>query len=312
MMQVHKLYIDNLDAMTEYGVFVEKGGYKQVIQMPSFKKIDTTDWPEYDGVEADLTSPNLDTRQLQIPFCIVNKRWAEDLFIALSDGVYHDFYFREIGKTYRLRLVSNGTFSSFIKLGKLTLTFADDFPSIGKADPYELGETEVTQRGYLIEDVDLSQFGIWVLRGTDDSIRKAPNVRGNLKRGNKIMQGVVYDDEEVHFKSKDVTLKLLINAPDLTEFWYRWDAFFQWLIVGSGTKTFYFAGLESEYECFYKSNSVSRFEVLQHNGHVWCEFSVVLTFTEFAFNSSWRLLAMEFDDLVLTEDALANIKIRLS
>ena len=50
----NKLFIDGVDAMVEYGVFVERNGYRQVVQMPVFKKIEQTDWPEYDGVEDDL------------------------------------------------------------------------------------------------------------------------------------------------------------------------------------------------------------------------------------------------------------------
>ena len=42
MREVGKLYIDGRDAMLEYGIFVEKGGYKGVVQMPSFKNVDST------------------------------------------------------------------------------------------------------------------------------------------------------------------------------------------------------------------------------------------------------------------------------
>ena len=34
-----KLYIDGKDAFEEYGVFVERWGYKALIQMPNFKSI---------------------------------------------------------------------------------------------------------------------------------------------------------------------------------------------------------------------------------------------------------------------------------
>lgn len=116
-----KLFIDGRDAMLEYGIFVEKGGYKGVVQMPSFKTLDTTEWEEFDGVEVDLLSPVLDTRQFQIQFCITNVRYAEDFFDDLATGAYHNFQFTELGKTYRLRMVSNGSFSSFIKLGNSLL-----------------------------------------------------------------------------------------------------------------------------------------------------------------------------------------------
>ena len=61
MREVGKLYIDGRDAMLEYGIFVEKGGYKGVVQMPSFKNVDSTEWLEFDGVEVDLLSSVLNS-----------------------------------------------------------------------------------------------------------------------------------------------------------------------------------------------------------------------------------------------------------
>jgi hypothetical protein len=296
----NKLFIDGLDAMVEYGVFVERNGYRQLIQQPVFKKIDQTEWPEFDGVEADVAAPMLDARQFQIQFCIKNVRWAEDLFLALSDGVYHEFDFKEVDIKVNLRLVSNGAFSSYIRLGKMTLTFADDFPSGLKGEPYELGESEVVQRGYTIDDIDFSQFGMYVLKGTDDSIRKAPNVRENLKITAKNMSGASYDSNgDVHWRAKDMTLKLFVRAADLEEFWERYGALYQ-VLMSPGLHTFNFSPIDVDYHCFYKSNSVSRFEILT-SGKVWCEFSVVMTVTDWHPVSSWLLLETEGEELVITE-----------
>ena len=310
MRETGKLLVDGFDAMVEYGILVEKGGYKQVVQMPSFKNIDLTEWAEFDGVEADLLSPVLNTRQLQIPFCITNIRYAEDFFDDLATGAYHTFYFEELKKTYRLRMVSNGSFSSFIKLGKLTLTFADDFPAVPSGSPYQLGKSEIRQAGYEVDGVDFSQFGSYVLKGTDDSIRKAANVRENLKIDVQSVAGISYDDEEVHFKTKDVTLKLLIDAEDIDEFWVRWNALFS-ILIQPEQRTFYFAVLPAEYDCYYKSNSVSKFEIMR-SGRIWCEFTVVLVFTAYRPESSWMLLATEDYDWVITEELNnpARIKIR--
>ena len=306
MSQVGKLFVDGIDAMLEYGIFVEKGGYKGVVQMPSFKSLETTEWEEFDGVEVDLLSPVLDTRQFQIQFCITNVRYAEDFFYDLSIGAYHSFNFVELKKTYRLRMVSNGSFSSFIKLGKLTLTFADDFPVVPSGEPYQLGKSEIRQSGYEIDGVDFSQLGSYILKGSDDSIRKAANVRENLKIDVKSIAGISYDDKSVYFKAKDVTLKLLIDAADIDTFWYRWNALFSILMKPEQR---IFSVLPAKYDCYYKSNSVSKFEILR-DGRIWCEFSVVLTFTAYRPESTWMLLATEDYDWVITEDGLARIKIR--
>ena len=127
---VGKLFIDGLDAFSEYGIFLEQYGYKALVQMPSFKKLNSTEWPEYDGEEVDLTDPILESKTFSIPFCITDVENASDLFEVLSDGAYHIFDFMEIGKSYKLRLMTNPSLSGKIRLGKITLNFADDFPPV--------------------------------------------------------------------------------------------------------------------------------------------------------------------------------------
>lgn len=307
------MIIDGLDAFTEYGVFVEKGDYKGVIQMPAFKKLDTTEWGEYDGEEVDLMSPVLDTRQFQLPLCITNVRYAEDLFNDLAEGAYHTFEFVELGKTYRLRMVQNGSFSLLVHKGKLTITLADDFPSVPTLPsglPYGLGQSEVRQSGYELDGTDFSQFGAYLAKGTDESIRKAANVRDNLKIDVKAVAGLRYDGAVVHFKTKDVTLKLLINAASMAEFWARYNALYS-VLMQAEERVFYFAVLGGEYDCYYKSSNVSKF-VLLGGGRVWCEFSVVLTLTSYRPESAYMLLATEDYDWVITEDATnpARLKVR--
>jgi len=305
---VGKLYIDGKDAYLEYGVFVEQYGYKELIQFASFKKLDITDWPDEDGIEVDLTEPKLDTRTLKIQFCIVNVRYAEDLFNELAIGSYHTFEFRELGRTYTLRMTSNGTFKSFIRLGKLTISFADDFPEIPTGSHYDLNKSGIRQIGFEMDGKDLSQFGSYVLDGSEDNIRKASNVKENLKITTSNAAGVLYDSFAVRFKSKDVTLKLLIDAPNITEFWNRYNGLFA-VILQPESRNFYYAQLGNEYECYYKSMSVSKFDILR-SGKVWCEFSVTLVFTKYRPVSQYMFLATQDDDWVVTEDGLSRIIIR--
>lgn len=303
-----KLLIDGKDALVEYGVFVSKGYYKGIIQRPAFKSPKSTDWLEEDGQEYDLLSPVLDTRSVQIQFHIKNIRYAEDLFDDLSTGAYHTFYFADLKKTYKLRMSQNGTFKQLVKLGTITLTFYDDFPEVPTGTPYKIGKSDVRQVGYELDGSDMSQFGAYVLKDSDASIRKAANTKENLKISISNVAGVTYDDQSVHFKTKDVTLKLLINAVDIDEFWKRENALYACLLQ-SEERLFYYRALEVEYNCFYKSSSVSKFEILP-NGHVWCEFSIVLTFVDYRPTSQYQLLATEDFDYVCTEDGEALIRIR--
>lgn len=306
-----KLLVDGLDVFVEYGIFVEQYGYKALIQQPSFKKLTSTEWPEYDGEEYDLTAPVLDTKSINIQFCITNKRWAEDFFDYITtNGVYHTFYFADLKKSYKLRLTSNGTFSSNIKLGKLALTFSQDDCEIPNVDLSTISIPKVKQSGYEIDDIEVSQFGTYVLDGTDDNIRKAPNVRENLSVSTQDKSGVSYDDKEVYFKTKDVTLNLLINAPDIDAFWERWNALFS-LLMKPESRRFYFGDNMSNNECYYKSNSVSKFDILL-NQHIWCEFTVVLTFTSCRPTILDMLLVTQDYDWIITEetDNPARIRIR--
>ena len=222
---VGKLFIDGLDAFSEYGIFVEQYGYKALVQMPSFKKLSSTEWPEYDGEEIDLSAPLLDSKTFSIPFCITDILSASDLFEVLSDGSYHIFDFAELGKSYKLRLLTNPALSAKIQLGKITLNFADDFPPVYPTDetdieslneyntllnqaPYATAPAGFKQNGYEMDDVDFSHFGVYVLDGTDRNIQKAPNVRENLKVDVTNRPGVSYDGESVFYKAKDVAIKL--------------------------------------------------------------------------------------------------------
>lgn len=303
MSQIGKLFIDGIDAFVEYGVAVAQYGYKNVIQMPAFKKIDSTDWPEEDGEEYDLTAPKLDTRTLQIDFIITDIRYAEDLFDDLSQNSYHEFYFAELKKTLKLRMTQNGKFSSFIKLGQLSLTFADDFPEIPSGDFYPLGVSEVREVGYEVDGLDFSQFGAWVLKDTDNEIRKAAAIKENLKVSAKNTSGILYDGSQAYFKTKDVTVKLLIDCNGIDEFWKRYNALFS-VLLQPESRTLYYNVFGSEYECFYKNSSVTRFDILR-NGKVWCEFSVTLTFIDYRPVGQYMLLAHE--DFALVEVDVSGV-----
>lgn len=303
-----RLFIDGKDVFTEYGVFVEQYGYKALIQAPPFKSIDSTEWDEFDGAEYDLSEPVLDSKTFSVAFCITDITSASDLFELLSDKAYHTFDFRELGKTYRLRLTSNGSLSSKVRLGKLSLGFADDFPTPDKIAPYPTGAVDVKQSGYELDDIDFSRFGIYILNGTDDNILKAPDVRPNLTINTKGEAGVSYDGEIVMYKPKDVVVKMLIRAANVTVFWERWNALFTALIKPD-TRRFYIDKTVEEFDCFYRKCSVSKFDILR-NGRVWCEFSVTLTFTNSRPTGNYALLVTENDELVLTEDEENYILLR--
>lgn len=326
MKMTNKLLIDGNDAYTEYGVFVEQYGYKALIQMPAFKSLTSTEWEEYDGAETDLSDPKLDTKSFAMQFCVINIDLASNLFEMLSDKAYHVFTFTELSKSYKLRLVSNTARSRLVNLGKITASFADDFPPLAEDSdeisedmdsfisvltekPFASAPADFRQSGYELDDIDFSLFGIYVLDGTDDNIEKAPNVRSNLTVTSKASSGVIYDDEEVKYKTKDVGLKLLIHATSISDFWQRWNSFWAQLIKPEQHKLYTDSPVET-YECFYKSNSVTKFDI-RRDGCVWCEFTVTLTFMNMRPNGNYFCLATEDNEIVITETDEEDVEINL-
>lgn len=318
MRQEGKLYIDSKDAFLRYGVFVEQFGYKQVVEMPAFKTVANTEWEEYDGAEYDLSAPVFDTRTFTIQFMITDIVLAGDFLALLSDKSYHIFEFKELDKKYKLRLVSNNTLSSNIRLGKIYLSFANDFAPVTakkaaelsarldeyniilNQEPYDEAPAGFRQFGYKLDDIDFSRFGVYVVGKTDDNIQKAPNVRDNLTLKADTMPGVAYDNAEVRYKPKDVQLNLFIYAADITEFWTRWYALFT-VLAQPEERTLFIEDILDEFKCFYKKNTVSKFEILR-SGKVWCEFSVTLTFTDSRPLEVDELLASEIGELIILEN----------
>lgn len=276
-MKYSNVEIDGYNASERYGVVIEQDGLAQIIQVPSFKKVDTTEWDEYDGVEADLISPVLDAKTATITFYIYDLTKAQYLYQQLKSEKksFHTFSFLDLNREYDLRLTSNGSFSSMVKLGKMTLTFAFKNVGVDEASPYQIDKTEVWQRGYKIDYIDFSQFGIWVLDGSDDNIRKFPAIRENLKIDCENEQGIEYDDWTVHNKTKDVTLNCLIDTDGIDAFWKRYNSLF-FMLIQPNYRKFEYNGDANL--CYYKSMSVSKFRKLR-NGKIWCQFSITLTFT---------------------------------
>lgn len=303
-----KLFIDGSDAYTDYGVYLGDNGLCGLIQFPAFKKPDSTDWPDEDGEEYDLTEPLLDTRTFQLTFSIVNVRYAEDLFDALSQGAYHEFYVPALGKTWKLRMTTNGSFSSHVTLGKLGLTFADDFPLVPTGEALDFGESGVVQFGYELDGIDMSQFGAYILKGSHNDLRKAPQVKTNLTVKTKNTAGVQYDGEEVFFKPKDVSLNLLIKTSTASDFWQRYNALFATLLQPQLRK-FYVEETNGEYECFFSKQNVTRLDI-DPQGGVWCQFTLTLKFVSCRPVNSYMFLATEDDDWVVTEDGQSRIIIR--
>ena len=253
-----RFYIDGKDAFTEYGIYVQEGGYNELVAYPPLKAVTSNDWQEEDGIEPDLSEPTLNTKEFSLKIVLSGKDYRWGGFIELlSDKAYHTFDFREIGRSYSLRLVSNPNTDLATLLGFITIKLADDFP----LSEYAYKEPESSLYGsdnYELDGKPFSDYGIIVLDGTFDEIEKSPDVKTCLLRNIKKLNGALYDGEKVTYKAKDVKINCLMKAASLTELWRNYDALL-YNLVQPEQRMLYSDETGYEYPCHYKSCSVSEF-----------------------------------------------------
>ena len=294
-----KLFIDGKDVFAEFGVFVLNGGYDELVAFPSLKSIKSIDWQEEDGIDADLSEPVLDSKEFSMKFALTGAYYRLGAFIELlSDKAYHTFDFKEIGRIYRLRMVSHTNLDMALNLGFITLRFADDFPMDGYNYYSSPISTISSYNDYELDGKKFTDYGVRVLAGTLAEIKKSPAVKQNLLRNIGTQSGVIYDGEQVTFKSKEVKIKCLMRAVTLSEFWHNYDALL-YDLIRPGERSLYVDNTGYEYPCYYKSCKVSEFHP---TGKIWFEFDLTLVFTYFRIGDDEYLLASEDGEWIMSED----------
>lgn len=294
---IGNLYIDGRDVYALYGVFTAQGAYDDLLCYASLKSVAVNDWQEEDGEEPDLSAPVLDSREVAVKFAVHGSNYALGAFVGMfEDGAYHTFDFRDLGRSFKLRLVSQPNLAAAYGLGLVTLRFADDFPLDGYV--YEAPQSEIIPtQGYEIDDVDLSRYGVRILKGTLEEIEKSPSVKKNLLRDISVQSGVIYDGQRVTFETKEVRLNCLMRAESLPEFWRNYDALL-FDLRRPHHRGLYVETTGELYPCYYKGCSVSEF--CPSDG-VWFRFSITLVFTSFRVGADEYILAAERGEWVVTQ-----------
>lgn len=301
-----RFYIDGRDAFSEYGIYIQEGGYNELVAFPTLKPVKSNEWQEEDGIEPDLSEPTLNTKEFSIKIVLSGEDYRWGGFIELlSDKAYHAFDFREIGRTYSLRLVSNPNLDAVAYLGFVTLKFADDFPLDGYT--YAEPKSPIPEYGdYELDGKLFTDYGVRVLEGTLNEIEKSPTIKQNLLRNIGTNKGAIYDGKQVTYKTKDVKVNCLMRAETLPELWRNYDALL-YDLVRPEERYLYVDETGHKYPCHYKSCSVSEFYA---SGKIWLKFTITLVFISFRLEDEEFVLATETRDVVVTEDGEFAIDLR--
>lgn len=302
-----ELYIDGNDAYQEYGVFIRDGGYNELVAYPSLKTVDSNDWQEEDGIEADLSQPVLDTKSfsLQAATSLRDTRWYR-LMERLSDGSYHKWDFRNIGLSFRLRLESITPSDSQGALALMTFKLSDDFPLDGYTYAAPVSGLP-SDDSYTLDGTAMTAYGVRVLRGTLSEITKTPEVKANMLRNIKTLSGAIYDPKTVTYKSKDVKLYCLMTAATLSGLWRNWWALL-YDLTRPDERTLFVDSIEQAFPCYYKSCQVTEFYA---EGKIWLAFTLTLTMThDFRIEEGDIVLASETGGVVLTQQTDEAVDLR--
>ena len=299
----NKLYIDSNDAYTSYGAVLGEGSYEGLLTWAQFKEITFNDWHEEHGIEPDLSDPKLDTRTFDLQFNFIGSQSKMDSFILqLSNLSYHAFIFVDISLSLNLRMVSVTSLEITSGMQILKVKFAHDEPlEMTRDNTYS--STVITSEAYQIDSEPLTSYGITVLEGSLSSIKKAPDVKENLTRNISILNGAIYQNSDVKYKAKDITLKCLLRAQTVYELINNYLNFYH-SITEAGTKSLYVDATGETYDCYYNSNKVT---TIFTTGKLWLEFDLVLTIPNPTVQLEEFLLSTENGLFITTEDGLNHI-----
>lgn len=263
---IGELIINGVDIYQTYKVGILEGGLKDVVSFPSLKEPEIYDWAERNGIEVDLSNPKIAAKRMVVEFYQDRAGDAMSFISFLSGPGYKVCNFAIAGVTRTLRAVSVPQFDNSL-ITVFSVEFSEDNPTVVNS----VQTFPSVGTGYLLNGVDLSEYGVHVLEGSNASILKPFQIKPNLLIDSRYLNGSNYDTGVTRYGTKEVQLNCFIKAPNLNVFWSNMNALLS-VLTSPGTKTFEY---DLSYECYYKSMAVVDFDP---RSNVWCTFSLNLVF----------------------------------
>lgn len=254
-MMTGQFKIDNIDIYTTYGVYVVKGGYNGLFNLPPLKTPMFSDWQEYDGIDMLPTFFNhLDTKKFSIDFACINGLSGHDQFIRMLYAAPHDYTLPLLSFDKALRVVGESKMSFEDNLVLFTVEFFDDAPLLNYTYIAPASSLPVDNT-CLLDNIPLSQYGIKVLNGTRIELNTKAALKPNMERNISIIDGVIAGAAPLTKQQKKVKLNLLIVSDDIDDFWQNWNAL-AYNLKEDGTRKL---TINSEtHDCFYNQCSIRK------------------------------------------------------
>ena len=271
MAYTNKFYIDGKEAREAYGASLLEGSYIELLCPAKLKKVESNDWAEYDGLEPDLSSPVLDSREVKLPVYVRGGESAANAFIkALSfdprpgevstlTSAYHEFNVPDLGRTWKLRLKSVDV-DEYWPGGNLSLsaTLVDDFPLDGY-DYLEPQSDLKTDESCAIGDRPFSDYGVKLTEGGIKEALLMRDVKEAMLRDVSVVKGAIYDSKKaVRYKDRTIELPCLMTAPTVA-LWHRNMDALLYDLTRPGLKALKIRGVQERWDVYYDSTVMEYF-----------------------------------------------------
>lgn len=268
--------IDSTNLLQRFGAFVTKGGWNETLEWPQFKAIHANDWHEEDGIEADLTAPQMAARQFNIGMAVNDRQKYKDLLQFLTEKVSRDWSDPSLPREFRLRWVDVSDLKYTDGLYLFNLKVAEDLPIIAERQPQP--PQGMAQQAWRIDGSSFSAYGAKVLQGAEQSLWNSPSAKTKLAVSVSNASGATYDNEgRVSVAHREVTLPLLWADSDKQRLWNNYEALL-YTLTQAGEHKLISPTHSRALPCYYKSLKVEQF--FNDPERIWLQVALTLVLTD--------------------------------
>lgn len=263
------LTIDGIDIWEGYNCGTVEGTLAGLLEPPTAKNVDFTDWPEINGIDPDLATFCLDARSFDVRIHAPSTTVLNSIIsvIESNNGAHI------LGMTGTpLSISARAAAYAFEQIGYayiLKVSFIEDMPSYSG-----ISMAGGIDYDYKFDGVPLGNYGIDVLEGTGDSVFAPSKFKQNLTVKSAFAAGQNYDiSGGLKLASKSCVLRLRISQSisNTVNSYYAFLAH----ITGQGSHVLT-AKRKSivQFQVYYKKGAVRNCYL--SNNRLWLEFDIEL------------------------------------
>ncbi len=254
------MLIDGINRENRYGIKVLEGSYESLLQYPKLKEPQKNDWAEYDGLEVDLLTPILDSKEVNLKmYCNGD---VEGFISFLMQKTYRTYEFEDLGVSFRLRFIAVTDIEKWSNnVVIFNLKLSDDNGQIPELN--HKVTPSINDLGFYLDNKNFKDYGIF-----PKIEKEQAETKPKLEIKSKFITGVKVAEQGAKKKEYTATLKLFIHS-NLQSYLTGYYQFLKDLIKpNERTLTIQ----DKDYKCYYQSSKINKFE-LQGND-VWCQFDI--------------------------------------